>query len=300
MAMAWRASSWTANGTVKALAPRVLGVELRRLADGKLVRVVGLHGMHGEEEKSVQQMLAAGAFVKKGRGGLVVGDMNRVACARWRVAKQGLSTADRVLRGWLGEKGCRCCQKGGGDAIEGEGEIPGEIVEREGDLQLTDGERFTRFRVDKGRCMEGTARLDQIWAFGDEVGAWKLGRAIIPRRGGGDRSRCLTDHSWVEASREVYACVRESRPSRRGMQGVAEEQAVVAQFLSTDGVEAAKELQRDGQQAESLEMLAATVVSALKGARVKSEERRVGSGVVRGLLGVRRPWQVGERYFVGR
>ena len=54
VAMAWRASSWTANGTVKALAPRVLGVELRRLADGKLVRMVGLHGMHGEEEKSVQ------------------------------------------------------------------------------------------------------------------------------------------------------------------------------------------------------------------------------------------------------
>ena len=52
-------------------------------------------------------------------------------------------------------------------------------------------------------------------------------------------------------------------------------------------MEAAKELQRDGQQAESLEMLAATVVSALKGARVKSEERRVGSGLVRGLLGVK-------------
>ena len=68
---------------------------------------------------------------------------------------------------------------------------------------------------------------------------------------------------------------------------MAEEQGVEAQFLSTDGVEAAKELQRDGQQAESLEMLVATVVSALKGARVKSEERRVGVGVVRGLLGVR-------------
>ena len=59
-------------------------------------------------------------------------------------------------------------------------------MEREGDLQLTDGQRFTRFRVEKGRCMDGTARLDQIWAFGDEVGAWKLGRAIILYPGEGE------------------------------------------------------------------------------------------------------------------
>ena len=91
----------------------------------------------------------------------------------------------------------------------------------------------------------------------------------------------MTDHSWVEATREVYASVRESRPSRRGMQGVAEKQAVEAQFLSADGVESARELQRDGHPAESLEMLADTAVSALKGARVKSAERRVGVSVVR-------------------
>ena len=61
-------------------------------------------------------------------GSLLVGDLNRVPCVKWRreCTNYVLNADDKMLRGLLGANGCTCCQ---GDGSWAEG-VAASLLER--------------------------------------------------------------------------------------------------------------------------------------------------------------------------
>ena len=107
------------------LATRVLAVELWSKAEKRARRVVVMHGLH-EEIRAVDEdrgVVPAWSFRTQlreargwlgARGGLLLGDLNRVPCKRWRMGEsvRELDVADRELREVVGWS-CSCCTPAG-------------------------------------------------------------------------------------------------------------------------------------------------------------------------------------------
>ena len=200
VAIAWRRDTLAMQGKAGALENRVLAVKLTRLADGMDFGVVTVHGIHGKEEDCCDQFREATGWLGGQEGGLLMGDLNRVPCVRWRAGAHVLGKADAFLRRWQGARGCTCCQTAqGGEEGEGEGAELIEDPRRRGTAE----EHSTRVELRKGVAPRWTARLDQIWACGTEMGGWALDGLIRAETdGGGARgTRLISDHVWVEASR---------------------------------------------------------------------------------------------------
>ena len=171
VAIAWREATLALQGNARAVASRVLAVRLSRLADGMEFGVVTMHGMHGEEEDCCEQIREATGWLGGQAGGLLLGDLNRVPCVRWRAGEHTMGKADTLLRCWQGARGCACCQvPKGRDEEDGDG---AELVEDPVRRGKAEG-HFTRAELRKGLAPRWTARLDQIWASGTEMGGWKL------------------------------------------------------------------------------------------------------------------------------
>ena len=79
----------------------MLAVCLNLTADGSEVGVVGMHGCH-VEERNEAQLRAAMHWLETRKGGVMLGDVNRVPCVKWRRSAHVLTAADRVLRRWQG------------------------------------------------------------------------------------------------------------------------------------------------------------------------------------------------------
>ena len=111
-----------------------------------------------------------------------MGDLNRVPCVRWRIGAHALGKADVLLRRWQGARGCTCCQTAQrGDEKEGAGAELIEDPRRRGKAE----EHYTRVEIRKGFAPRWTARLDQIWASGTEMGGWALDGLIRAETDGG-------------------------------------------------------------------------------------------------------------------
>ena len=81
--------------------------------------------------------------------------------------------------------------------------------------------QFTHVEIRAGRDPAWTARLDQIWATGAQMGGWSLLPTVRPTMHDGGREGWLSDHVWVEAARTIYRVERGRRPTRKGMGGIA-------------------------------------------------------------------------------
>jgi hypothetical protein len=111
------------------LALRVIGVRLRdkRSNAGKAFAVMhGLHESAWSEERGEfigfnEQLTAAEGYLAKWRGGLLLGDFNRVLCAKWRFGDTWSSRrdGDKALRRVAGFS-CVCC---GGDVRHAAGAL---------------------------------------------------------------------------------------------------------------------------------------------------------------------------------
>ena len=106
--IAWKEATMELCGNANAVAERTLAARLHLTADGSELGVVGMHGCH-EEEKNVEQLRAAMVWLEARNGGVLMGDINRVPCVKWRRSAHVLTAADRVLRRWQGTLGCACC-----------------------------------------------------------------------------------------------------------------------------------------------------------------------------------------------
>ena len=141
------------------LEERVLGVELLHKREASSRVFAFMHGLHTSGQSSFEsQIRRAVQTVEDAGGGVVFGDLNRVACSRWRLPRRALSGMDRLLRGFLGGSGCTCCQGSHTD-------VTGSLVGSCG------GEdEFTR--REHGGSNAERARLDVAIAFGDQASKW--------------------------------------------------------------------------------------------------------------------------------
>ena len=220
MTVAWREETVVLQGNAIAVAERALAVRLTRLADGREFGVAALHGLHGQEDACCDQLRTVRRWLHEQEGGILLGDLNRVPCARWRAGEHEMSKADELLRSWQGPGGCTCCSV---TVDPQDSDLDwAEVVEDTAQKGAASG-HFTRAEIRRGQSVRWTARLDQIWAIGAETGGWSLQRSITAEgRGGAERGGgLLSDHAWAEASRLVHHVVREERPTRRGTGGVA-------------------------------------------------------------------------------
>ena len=130
-------------------------------------------------------------------GFMLVGDLNRVPCTRWRSDEAGevrsaatLNSDDLILRKASGFR-CRCC------AIAGEGEGSESIVGGTGEKMGQPG--WTRRATRQGRFAPRRARLDVAVAFGGERGKW---REHEPEFATDADGAALSDHAMVTWSTE--------------------------------------------------------------------------------------------------
>ena len=270
VAIAWRESTISARGGALAIADRALAARLTRLADGAEFGAVALHGKHGNDEGCCAQLGETRRWLGGQAGGLLLGDINRVLCKLWRSGEHKLGKADAMLRAWQGAGGCVCCgAKATDDAADAELDCA-EVVE-DAKKRGRHCQHFTRAEVRRGQEPRWTARLDQIWATGAEMGGWSLDGLVkaVVDGGEGRFQRLISDHAWVEATRTVHHVHREARPTRRGTGGVASAEAVSRQFEGTDCAVTASMLQREGRWAESVSALTTAVVEAHKAARLR-------------------------------
>ena len=210
-------------------AERVLGVEVRVKAERRLQRVCFIHGLHGVTtshgdvagEHPVRsfafQLTQAKDWLLEKGGGMLIGDLNKVPCSRWRASGAPLTDDDKLLRRRAGWK-CACCPAG--DAgVDTDAEVVGGGGVRDGVLFTRHSRTFT---LSEGHGSEGESRIDYPVAFGADIGAWSLGLQQIAAQGNG---RLVSDHMLIEATRvpQVDAGGGRARrmPIKLGREGLA-------------------------------------------------------------------------------
>lgn len=186
-------------------AERVFGVEVRVKAERRLQRVCFIHGLHGVTKSSSDvagehpvrsfafQITQAKEWLLEKGGGLLIGDLNKVPCSRWRASGTPLTDDDKLLRRCAGWR-CACCPAS--DAgVDADAEVVGGGGVRDGVVFTHHSRTFT---LSEGHGSEGESRIDYPVAFGADVGAWALGLQQVAAQGNG---RLVSDHVLIEVTR---------------------------------------------------------------------------------------------------
>ena len=170
------------------LAERVLGVEVWSKHERRARRVVGMHGFSEDKpgRRFRQQLVAADTWLMERGGGLLVGDLNRVPCRRFRAGQHTLNAGDAALRRWLGWS-CACC--GGG------------LGRRQGFQLVGHDEAATAVTRTRRAGDEPSACIDMVVAVGGEASMWAPAALIWPADAG---HQPLSDHtrsSWCSVGK---------------------------------------------------------------------------------------------------
>lgn len=150
---------------------RVLGVEVWSKHERRARRVVGMHGFSDDKpgRRFRQQLVAADTWLMERGGGLLVGDLNRVPCRRFRAGQHTLNAGDAALRRWLGWS-CACC--GGG------------LGRRQGFQLVGHDEAATAVTRTRRAGDEPSACIDMVVAVGGEASMWAPAALIWPAGAG--------------------------------------------------------------------------------------------------------------------
>ena len=188
-------------GLVKwhAVAERALGVTVQHRGEADERAYAYVHGVTASSDSQRPstrfrvQLRAAVRWVRDRGGGLLLGDMNYVPCAEWRVRRAPLNPGDLALRrtvGWT----CACCARASDAGVD-------DVIVLGGDGGVLEGdEGWTRYATHNGEWGSPTSRIDLSLVLGDNTGGrseamsdWQSEAMLLPEAGDGS-ARALSDH----------------------------------------------------------------------------------------------------------
>jgi hypothetical protein len=232
-----RAGKSARKGLVDRLCCRTVRVEVRGTGEPRDRVLYCVHGLHGPNRSAKGDVLLRwdgqleamqdAMLANMEYGSLVVGDINRIPCRRWRTDEAGaertnaqLSADDRALRKFAGFR-CQCCP------VEGEGEgrecIVGAHVMASGSPQ------WTRMATKDGEWIGRRAKLDMAMEMYGDRGTWRPGAVEFAADADGT---ALSDHALVTWTSELISSPLSSGETRPMPVRLAKGSAVTAAFES--------------------------------------------------------------------